>query len=142
MVTNGNEVMGARDEEIFNARVAGQSMRRIAYEHRMDVAEVQSIIERYTPMMDARARAIAFGIELERLDRLTQTFYEKAQCGDVQAGMLCLRIGERRAALLGLDTPKRVDLVTNGQEAMHPQTTTERIQSVLSLQAENRAPEH
>src|SRR5262245_53666622 len=120
MVTNGNEVMGARDEEIFNARVAGQSMRRIAYEHRMDVAEVQSIIERYTPMMDARARAIAFGIELERLDRLTQTFYEKAQCGDVQAGMLCLRIGERRAALLGLDRHLQIEPTAIVVEAAPP----------------------
>jgi len=45
--------------------------------------------------------------------------------------------------LLGLDTPQRIDLATYGHEVMHPQTTTQRIQSVLdALAAERRKPEH
>lgn len=48
-------------------------------------------------------------LELERLDVLWQIQYLNAQAGDVQAMGACMKIMERRAKLLGLDAPVKVD---------------------------------
>jgi hypothetical protein len=50
-------------------------------------------------------------LELDRLDELQQTFHEKAMQGDVASGALLVKIAERRATLLGLNSPTRVDAV-------------------------------
>ena len=48
-------------------------------------------------------------LDLERLDGLWQIQYLNAQAGDVQAMAACMKIMERRAKLLGLDAPVKVD---------------------------------
>lgn len=48
-------------------------------------------------------------LELARLDVLWQIQYLNAQGGDVQAMAACMKIMERRAKLLGLDAPVKVD---------------------------------
>lgn len=48
-------------------------------------------------------------IELERLDRMLLGLWPKATKGDTWAVDRVLRIMERRAGLLGLDAPKRVE---------------------------------
>ena len=49
-------------------------------------------------------------IELERYDRLMLAHWPTALRGDIQASAMVLRIMERRAAMLGLDAPKKIDL--------------------------------
>lgn len=46
-------------------------------------------------------------LDLERLDQMWGIHYLNAQAGDVQALAACLKIMERRAKMLGLDTPER-----------------------------------
>jgi len=59
-----------------------------------------------------------------------QPFYERATKGrDVQAGTLCVKILERRALLLGLDSPTRVDVVQT--QARQAPSSYERITDVL-----------
>ena len=48
--------------------------------------------------------------DVGRIDRLIQVFYEKALAGDVQSGLLTVRIWERLHELLGLDAVQRIDL--------------------------------
>lgn len=48
-------------------------------------------------------------LELERLDVLWQSQYMNAQQGDVQAMNACMKLMERRAKLLGLDAPEKVE---------------------------------
>lgn len=48
-------------------------------------------------------------LELERIDALWGIQYLNAQTGDVQAMAACMRLMERRAKLLGLDAPEKVD---------------------------------
>ncbi|MBA8886149.1 hypothetical protein FHW12_000340 [Dokdonella fugitiva] len=48
-------------------------------------------------------------LELERLDAMFTTPYLNAQAGDLNAINACLRIMDRRAALLGIDAPKKVE---------------------------------
>lgn len=57
-------------------------------------------------------------IELARLDELWDVAYGKAKAGSMPAIDRCLKIQARRAALMGLDAPKEIDIrVTVRQEA-------------------------
>lgn len=48
-------------------------------------------------------------LEAQRLDALTNAFWESAMAGDVRAGRMVLDIMERRAKMLGLDQAIKVD---------------------------------
>jgi hypothetical protein len=122
-----------REEEIFKARLAGRSVRKIAREFHVDVPQVETIIQRHLPTVDGRMRSVAFALELERLD---------GYLSDPQAGMICLKIGERFASLWGLDAPSqtKVDLVTSGVEKVEV-TSTMRIRAALELVAGKTQPD-
>ena len=49
-------------------------------------------------------------LELERLDRMFLTMFDRAIKGDEKAVDRCLRIMQRRSDLLGLDAPKRQEI--------------------------------
>ena len=49
-------------------------------------------------------------IDLERLDGMWTASYKAAKNGDEKAVLSCMRIMERRAKLLGLDTPSKHEL--------------------------------
>lgn len=55
--------------------------------------------------------------EVSRLDGMLDKFYTKAVKGDVAAADRVLKIGERRARLLGLDAPIRTALQGGGDDA-------------------------
>lgn len=55
--------------------------------------------------------------ELSRLDGMLEGIWRKARRGDVQAIDRVLKIGERRARLLGLDAPVRTALEGGGEGA-------------------------
>lgn len=48
-------------------------------------------------------------LEMERLDAMWGVHYLNAQAGDVQALAGCLKVMERRAKLLGIDAPAKVE---------------------------------
>jgi len=73
-------------------------------------------------MADARAQILASVDELRaeevsRLDGMLAKLYPKAAEGDVQAIDRVVKIGERRAKLLGLDAPVRTALQGGGEDA-------------------------
>lgn len=51
-------------------------------------------------------------LELERLDVMWPIHFLNAQAGDVQALAACMKVMERRALLLGLNAPVKVDSKT------------------------------
>ena len=96
-----------RDEAILAGRIAGKSTRSLAREFRCRPAEIDAVLDRMLPRIDVAARVRALAIEMIRLDELYSAFEEKARKKlDSEAGQLCVRISERRCALLGLDTPR------------------------------------
>jgi hypothetical protein len=50
-------------------------------------------------------------LELHRLDEPASVYHPKTLAGDLSAAALVLRIQERRSALLGNDTPLKIDSV-------------------------------
>lgn len=53
-------------------------------------------------------------VEQQRLDRMQQGLWAKATQGNATAVLAVLKIMERRARLLGLDAPQRVDVGVGG----------------------------
>jgi hypothetical protein len=98
-----------RDEQVAEAIVSGRSLRAVRKKFGLNQAEIDSVLERLWPV-DTEARIRMIKRDVGKLDRLTQVFYEKALAGDVQSGLLTVRIWERLHELLGLDAVRRIDL--------------------------------
>jgi len=76
------------------------------------VGEVDASLDRTLPKIDNDARRRYVALDMNRLDRLLETFYKRAiENADAQAGLLVVKILERRASLLGLDSPQKLDIV-------------------------------
>src|SRR5262252_548922 len=102
----------ARDDFILQERLAGRSARSLSKELRCPVGEVDAALDRVLPKPDNAARLRYISLDLQRLDALLKTFFARAiEKVDAQAGLLCVKILERKAALLGLDSPQKLDVV-------------------------------
>jgi len=92
-------------------RTAGKTYQEIAVE--VGYADRSSA---YNAVMDALKAMVrepadqARELELERLDKLTAAVWERAMKGDDFAIDRALKIADRRARLLGLDAPQKLEL--------------------------------
>ena len=102
-------VIEQRDEQVAEAIVSGRSLQVVRKEFGLSTAELDIVLEKLWPI-DTQARLRIVKRDVGKLDRLTQVFYEKALAGDVQSGLLTVRIWERLHELLGLDAVQRIDL--------------------------------
>src|SRR5215510_773786 len=102
----------SRDDFILQERLAGRSARSISKELRCTIGEVNASLDRTLPKIDNAARRRYVALDLNRLDGLLETFYKRAiEKADTQAGLLVVKILERRALLLGLDSPQKLDVI-------------------------------
>lgn len=122
------EDRSSRDENIFRARLAGISPRRLAEQHGLQLAEVNAIVAKKLVRLDHSYRAQALALDLEMLGELQARTFKTAMTGDIGAGHLLLKIAERRADMLGLDAPTRLDVM---QVQAHEQSSTEEIRAAL-----------
>jgi hypothetical protein len=108
-----------RDDFILQERLAGRSARSISKELRCTVGEVNAALDRTLPQIDNAMRLRHISLDLQRLDELLKVFFARAiETVDAQAGLLCVKILERKAAMLGLDTPQKFDIAqVQAQEA-------------------------
>lgn len=89
----------------------------------------------------------ALALELMRLDQLEMAFERKAlEGGDVQSGVLMVKISERRATLLGLNAPLGHAVRIIQHEPAEALTSTQQIRKALDnlmnpalMSPENRA---
>ena len=101
-----------RDDFILQERLSGKSARAISKQLRCTVGEVDAALDRVLPKLDNAARLRHISHDLNRLDRLLEVFYKRAiEDVDTQAGLLCVKILERKATMLGLDSPQKLDIV-------------------------------
>jgi hypothetical protein len=120
----------ARDDFILQERLSGKSARAISKQLRCTVGEVDAALDRVLPKIDNDARRRHVSLDLNRLDGLLETFYKRAiENVDAQAGLLCVKIMERKAAMLGLDSPQKLDIVQ--VQAQEAPTRHERIKAAL-----------
>ena len=97
---------------ILQERLTGRSARSIAKQLSLPVSEVNAALDRTLPQLDNAARLRHISLDLSRLDGLLETFYKLAiEKQDIQAALCVVKILERKARLLGLDQPTKLDVV-------------------------------
>src|SRR5215831_11911928 len=128
----------ARDDFILQERLTGRSARSISKELRCTVGEVDAALDRVLPKLDNAARLRYISLDLQRLDALLKTFLARAiENVDAQAGLLCVKILERKAAMLGLDTPQKLDIV-QVQAQEEPSSFDQLYEMVLRIGRQGR----
>jgi hypothetical protein len=102
----------ARQKKALDLRLAGLSYTRIGAKIGITRQRAHQLVTK--GLDEARTQIAASGDEvraeeLARLDGLLEKFYPMAAKGDLHAGDRVLKIGERRAKLLGLEAPVRIE---------------------------------
>jgi hypothetical protein len=91
-----------QDEAVFQAWESGKSVRAVAREFALPLAEVERILDHSLPAFDARHQLLAFKREIERLENLASEFYAIAKRDkDAESAHLFARLNERIAAMRG-----------------------------------------
>jgi len=128
-----------RDDFILQERLAGRSARSISKELRCTVGEVDASLDRTLPKIDNDARRRYVALDLSRLDDLLKVFFARAiENVDAQAGLLVVKILERRALLLGLDSPQKLDIVQ--VQAQEQPSSFDKIRDAIMRVAEQAPP--
>jgi hypothetical protein len=126
-----------RDRRVLQLKIAGASVRAIGRQFRMTDKAVLAAVDRGLPTLDSVARARIFKTDLATLDQLQSYWFAQSKNSPIAANIV-LRILERRAQLLGLDSPIRLDpiqIVSNGQP---PEGSTEALLAALNAIARER----
>jgi hypothetical protein len=119
-----------RDDFILEERLSGRSARSIGKQLNLTVGEVNASLDRTLPTIDNDARRRYVALDLNRLDGLLETFYKRAiEKADAQAGLLVVKILERRALLLGLDSPQKLDVIS--VQAQQAPSSFDRIHAAI-----------
>ena len=105
-----------RDEAIAEALTVGRSVRAVKREFGLSTDEIDAVLERLWPI-DLQSRLRMIKTDLGQLSRLMQVFYEKALAGDVQSGLLTVRIWERKHELLGMNSAVKVQIMQEPAQA-------------------------
>ena len=102
-----------RRKKVAELLLAGSSYREIAHVLSVSLGTIAKDAAAVAAMFDDDTAETAVKyktLELKRLDRLWLSHWKKALAGDVQATGQLLRIMERRAKLLGLDAPAKINI--------------------------------
>jgi hypothetical protein len=123
---------------ILQERLSGRSARSISKELHCTTADVDASLDRTLPKITNEAKRRIIALDLDRLDELLKVFFTRAiEKVDAQAGLLVVKILERKAAMLGLDSPQKLDVVQ--VQAQKEPTQHERIRAAI-MRMVNEAP--
>jgi hypothetical protein len=86
---------------IVRAVEDGFSIASIARQFGLRRHEVDAVLDRALPRIDASCKRRSIALAAARLDELTEVFHKLAKTGDIEAGNLCVRFEAERRALLG-----------------------------------------
>src|SRR5262245_35765101 len=116
-------------DEIVNKRV-----RRIADEYGCTVDEVNACLDHHPIELDRdKYLKRTLALELLRLDELEVAFRDKAIADrDVAAGVLLVKVAERRAALLGMNAPQGHAVQIIQREPAEAETSTDKIAAAIA----------
>jgi hypothetical protein len=128
----------ARDDFILQERLSGRSARSISKELHCPVSEIDESLDRTLPKITNEAKRRIIALDIDRLDELLKVFFARAvENVDAQAGLLVVKILERKAALLGLDSPQKLDVVQ--VQAQKEPSEHDRIKEAI-MRVANSAP--
>jgi len=128
-----------RDDFILQERLSGKSARAVSKQLRCTVGEVNAALDRTLPILDNAARLRHISLDLSRLDELLKVFFALAiEKEDAEAGLLCVKIMERKSALLGLDQPVKLDVIS--VQAQQAPSSYDRIKRAIEGLVEQASP--
>ena len=104
-----NDQIDAIAAQAVDMRLGGASYRQISKALGVPLATTHRHVQRMLTEYAETATQLR-DMEVARLDRLLMGHWTKAIGGDVNATRTVLSIMDRRAKLLGLDAPPRIDL--------------------------------
>jgi hypothetical protein len=131
MTSDVTELVTPEDENrILQLRLSGLSVRRLAREFKLRETEIIRILDAALPPLSQATRIRLFREDIARLDDLLIAFYPQAKQGNAAAAGICLKLLERRAAMVGTDAPVRVDAVVEQAAAAAPQSTAALIEEL------------
>jgi hypothetical protein len=134
------EVILEPEEQMFRARLCGESLREIARRFGVSVSTVERAVQERCTAITPANRQHALQVELERLEELWNTFHERAQKGNEAAAAICLRLSERRAALWGLDAHAPATPLLLVEIQREAPSSFERISSAIDRVARLSSP--
>ena len=117
-----------RPDEITHKRV-----RRIADDFGISVDQVHAVLDHHPIEIDRdKYLKRTLALELLRLDELEEAFRDKALVDrDVAAGVLLIKVAERRATLLGMNAPLGHAVQVIQHEPLDKPTSAERIAALI-----------
>ena len=107
MVENKRELV-EKETTIIELRHEGYVWREIATMVDMSIAGVVKAYKRALTRHPVAAVEEHRELELDRLDNLQRTYWQPAVAGNLRAADFVLRVIDKRAKLLGLDAPLKV----------------------------------
>lgn len=124
-------------EQALDLRCAGLSYQRIGEKMGISTARAHQLVSN---AMDQTRQAITAGAdelraaEVARLDGMLEKLWIKAKRGEVAAVDRVLKIGERRAKLLGIEAPVRIETTGKDGKPIEVSSTATIDPSKLSTQ--------
>lgn len=97
-----------RNGRVWRHHLEGRSPEWIAYNYDISRAKVRKILKEVREKIPPAAVVATRDLDLDRLDVLLPAFFAQALDGDKDALRSVLSIMERRAKLLGLDSPVQI----------------------------------
>jgi len=113
MPTTGQaEAAAERRQKSLDLRIAGARYRQIGAQlgvsHQTAYRDVQTALGELAALQAKKAEKLR-ELELERCDKLTLALWPKARTGDERAIRAIVAVMDRRAKLLGLDAPTKLE---------------------------------
>ena len=106
------EAAAARRQKALDLRIAGARYRQIGAQLGVSpqtaYRDVQTALGELATLQHRKAEKLR-ELELERCDKLTLALWPKVKSGDEKAVRAVVAIMERRAKLLGLDAPTKLE---------------------------------
>jgi hypothetical protein len=126
-----------RDRQIVEMRTSGKSEAEVARLLNCSKADVRLVVDaEAVATLSAANRVRMIYLESQRLDELQEVFHKQAKAGDVARGALVVKLMERRATLIGLNAPLRIDPIQLAESAQPKLTSTgELLDAINRLRA-------
>ena len=108
-----------RLQEIFEMRLQGRTLREIGAHFGVTFQAIHSAIQRELNRVEVPSAIEMKKLELERLDKIFRTFFALTiDNADEDAAMICLNVMRRRAKLLGIEAPTRIEATGRNGEPL------------------------
>ena len=104
-----NERLNGRNGQIWQSYLLGHTQESIAAEHGVSQQRIAQILKEVRKSIPEEDVAELRRVDLERLDSMTPANLALARSGDKDGVKSVLAIMARRAALLGMDAPTKME---------------------------------